>query len=179
MTNVLLIIWYIFYIIQSFMAYGTAYRFTKTGGDNGIALFGWMVAFGLAACVPGLGIYLWMSNKDKDIDWHPSDNRFAQYLNIKKCSYCFKEIRGEGNYCSYCGNKINEEKPIKEESDNEDDLRKKYKSLEDLIQDEKIIEGAKLMRRMYGDDAYYSYLKNKALELGLEDVEINDLEKLQ
>lgn len=49
---------------QAFMAYGTAYRLTKRGGDNGIALFGWWFVIGLASAVPGLGIYLWYKYKD-------------------------------------------------------------------------------------------------------------------
>jgi len=42
-----------------FLGYGTAYRLTKQGGDNGVSLYGWMIVTGLAAAVPGLGIYLW------------------------------------------------------------------------------------------------------------------------
>jgi len=49
-----------------FFGYGTAYRLTKNGGDNGVALFGWIVACGFAALVPGLGIYLWFKYKDAD-----------------------------------------------------------------------------------------------------------------
>ena len=60
----LLFLWYIMVLVQGFMAYGTAYRATKNGGDNGVALFGWFFLFGLAALVPGLGIYLWHQSKD-------------------------------------------------------------------------------------------------------------------
>jgi len=55
----LVIIWYIVIIVQGFMGIGTAYRLTKMGGDNGLALWGWMFVMELAAIVPGLGIYLW------------------------------------------------------------------------------------------------------------------------
>ena len=58
------IIWYVMVAIQMFLGYGTAYRLTKTGGDNGITLFGWIMVQGLAALVPGLGIYLWYKYKD-------------------------------------------------------------------------------------------------------------------
>jgi hypothetical protein len=51
--------WYIVTMVQGFMAYGTAYRLTRRGGDNGLALFGWLFVMGLAAAIPGLGIYLW------------------------------------------------------------------------------------------------------------------------
>ena len=62
--GLLFILWYIVAIVQMFMAYGTAYRLTKTGGDNGVALFGWMLLVGFAAMIPGLGIYLWIRYKD-------------------------------------------------------------------------------------------------------------------
>ena len=58
------IIWYIIVAVQLFMAYGTAYRLTKQGGDNGAALFGWFFIIDLASLIPGLGIYLWRKYKD-------------------------------------------------------------------------------------------------------------------
>ena len=58
-------LWWALTIVQTFMGYGTAYRLTKTGGDNGIALFGWMFVMSLAAIIPGLGIYLWYKYKDE------------------------------------------------------------------------------------------------------------------
>ena len=62
---VLFIAWYIVMIIQSILSYGTAYRHTKKGGDNGIALFGWMIVFGFASIVPGLGFYLWSKSREQ------------------------------------------------------------------------------------------------------------------
>ena len=55
---------WILIVVQSFLAYGTAYRLTKNGGDNGVALFGWFFVLSLAAMVPGLGIYLWFRYRD-------------------------------------------------------------------------------------------------------------------
>jgi len=60
----LLVIWWITWLLQMFFAYGTAYRLTRDGGDNGMALFGWMILMNLAAVIPGLGIYLWVKNRD-------------------------------------------------------------------------------------------------------------------
>lgn len=51
--------WGCCYWVQFFMGMGTAYLYTKRGGDNGVALCGWLLVFGCAATVPGLGIYLW------------------------------------------------------------------------------------------------------------------------
>ena len=62
----LLILWYIIVGIQSILSYGTAYRLTKNGGDNGVSLFGWFIVLNLASVIPGLGIYLWRRYKDED-----------------------------------------------------------------------------------------------------------------
>jgi hypothetical protein len=70
----ILLIWYIVYIVQAFFAYGTAYRYTKNGGDNGVALFGWLLLFGLASIIPGLGIYLWYKSKKEDEVNQSTDN---------------------------------------------------------------------------------------------------------
>jgi len=64
MGVLIFLIWYALYMVQLFMGYGTAYRQTKKGGDNGVALFGWMIVFMLAALIPGLGIYLWNQSKE-------------------------------------------------------------------------------------------------------------------
>ena len=61
---ILFIIWYFIVMVQLFFAYGTAYRLTKKGSDNGAALFGWFIAINLASMIPGLGIYLWFRHKD-------------------------------------------------------------------------------------------------------------------
>ena len=63
---ILYILWQIVNAIQLFLSYGTAYRLTKNGGDNGVSLFGWMLVMGLASLIPGLGIYLWVKYKDTD-----------------------------------------------------------------------------------------------------------------
>lgn len=57
-------LWYAIYVLQLFFSYGTAYRLTKRGGDNGVALYGWMLVMALASLIPGLGIYLWVKNKE-------------------------------------------------------------------------------------------------------------------
>jgi len=65
MGNFIYFLWIICTFVQTLMGYGTAYRFTKRGGDNGVALFGWMIVFSLAAMIPGLGIWLWVKYKDE------------------------------------------------------------------------------------------------------------------
>jgi hypothetical protein len=63
---IIAVIWYVLIIVQGFLAYGTAYRATKRGGDNGVALFGWMLVYGLAALIPYLGIYYYKKSKEWD-----------------------------------------------------------------------------------------------------------------
>ena len=58
------VLWYIVSVVQSFLAFGTAYRLTKNGGDNGVSLWGWMLVLGAVSWIPGLGIYLWFKFRD-------------------------------------------------------------------------------------------------------------------
>jgi len=51
-------------MIQAFLGFGTAYRLTKNGGDNGVSLFGWMFLMQLVSVIPGLGIYIYIRCKD-------------------------------------------------------------------------------------------------------------------
>lgn len=60
----LLILWQVITSVQVFLSYGTAYRLTKNGGDNGISLFGWMLVLNFASIVPGLGIFLWYKYRE-------------------------------------------------------------------------------------------------------------------
>jgi hypothetical protein len=63
-SMIFLILYYIITVVQGILAYGTTYRLTKNGGDNGVSLFGWTIVIGLASAVPGLGIYLWFRYRD-------------------------------------------------------------------------------------------------------------------
>ena len=64
MLITLLLLWYVIAIVQGILAYGTIYRLTKNGGDNGVALVGWFFVFSFVSIIPGLGIYLWFKNKN-------------------------------------------------------------------------------------------------------------------
>jgi len=55
----IIFLWYILYFVQLLLGYGTAYRLTRAGGDNGVALFGWMIVTALVALIPGAGIWMW------------------------------------------------------------------------------------------------------------------------
>ncbi|MCL2407891.1 MAG: hypothetical protein FWC95_08180 [Defluviitaleaceae bacterium] len=60
----ILFIYSIISMIQAFLGFGTAYRLTKNGGDNGVSLFGWMFLMQLVSVIPGLGIYIYIRCKD-------------------------------------------------------------------------------------------------------------------
>jgi hypothetical protein len=63
--SALLTIWYIVLIVQAILGVGTAYRATRKGGDNGVALFGWLFVFNsLVPLIPGLGFYFWNKSKE-------------------------------------------------------------------------------------------------------------------
>ena len=57
-------LWCSIIMVQSFFVYDLAYRYTKQGGDNGVALMGWLSAFGLATLVPGLILYYRIKSKE-------------------------------------------------------------------------------------------------------------------
>ncbi len=63
---VLYIVWYLIFFVQIFFSYGTAYRLTKKGGDNGVALFGWFLLLEIASIIPGLAIYFWIKTKNNN-----------------------------------------------------------------------------------------------------------------
>ena len=50
----------------------------------------------------------------------------------------------------------------------EDEKKMKYKTMEDILKDEEIIKKAKDIKRIYGEDVYESFLKEKAKELGIK-----------
>ncbi len=62
--SVIILLWQLTCILQGFFSYGTAYRLTKEGGDNGVALYGWLLVMSLASLIPGLGFYLWHKYRD-------------------------------------------------------------------------------------------------------------------
>ena len=117
---------YVFYVVQVIMAYGTAYRYTKRGGDNGVALFGWMLAFTFAALIPGLGIYLWRKSRKYDerysyqysgqettqnYNQYPSQHQQTypnQMPNLSSmCPSCNRVIDGTVfSSCPYCGHRF-------------------------------------------------------------------------
>lgn len=66
--DLLRFLWGCITFIQSFLAFGTAYRLTKRGGDNGVALWGWLFVHGIVAAIPGLGIYFWFKYRDTSND---------------------------------------------------------------------------------------------------------------
>lgn len=66
MIALIVLLWGVCYWVQTFFGFGTAYRYAKRGGDNGIVLFGWLCVFSFSAIVPGLGIYFWYKTRKEE-----------------------------------------------------------------------------------------------------------------
>ncbi|MCL2574951.1 MAG: hypothetical protein FWE33_00825 [Defluviitaleaceae bacterium] len=64
--EILMIVWWLVTIVQTFLNYGTAYRLTRDNGNNGASLFAWMLLLSFAALIPGLCIFLWWKFRDKE-----------------------------------------------------------------------------------------------------------------
>jgi hypothetical protein len=98
----------------------------------------------------------------------------------KKCPFCAENIKNEAKICPHCGKNIQqyeddnriklEEEKIKKETE----MKEKFKNVEDLFNDANIMAEAKNLRRLYGKGVYISHLKNKAKELGLGDIDLNE-----
>jgi len=121
-----IVLWQISVVVQAILNYGTAYRLTKAGGDNGLTLFGWFFLLGLAALIPGLGFYLWLKYKDSDIyqpystdnndgntihqtpswakDPDPKDFVFVEDSDEDiSCPRCSTKQRADRDFCIQCG----------------------------------------------------------------------------
>lgn len=92
----LFVIWWIITVLQGFFGYGTAYRLTRDGGDNGVSLFGWLILMGLAALIPGLGFYLWHKSRDWDTGgtYHSSREKPKFMTNDDYADYDNNELKG-------------------------------------------------------------------------------------
>jgi len=108
-----LILWQIIIFVQMIFSYGTAYRLTKNGGDNGVALYGWILLMSLASAVPGLGIYLWHKYRDADAGTQYDNERayVPRYsanvtpVEQQNCSRCARSYDHDRISCPHCGNR--------------------------------------------------------------------------
>ena len=113
---------------------------------------------------PKCGQILYKENRDKSIK-----GQLEKYN--EKCPYCFNKVDFCLKYCPHCGKNIHDYK-------NESIINERYKKVEDLFNDEIFMKEAKEIRRIYGKVLYISYLKSKAKEFGIGEIEIdkNDIE---
>ena len=109
-------------------------------------------------------------------------------VDMKNCPFCAENIKDKAKICPHCNRNIeeyeNELKNKEEENKRKREQEQKEKiavflngkgvnNILDLF-DEKTIEDAKNLRRIHGKSMYISHLKNKAKELGLGDIDINE-----
>jgi len=103
---VFLVLWYILSFVQIILSYGTAYRLAKTGGDNGVSLYGWLFVMSLASAIPGLGIYLWNKYRYIDVEMQYNGGQLSgSKLSVEqqKCSKCSQLYDYDMSSCPHCG----------------------------------------------------------------------------
>jgi len=99
----ILILWQITILIQVIFSYGTAYRLAKTGGDNGVSLFGWLWLMQLASLIPGLGIYLWFKYRDADYGYNDYEQQQTHQLSTRReCLNCGTDYDSSIFPCPNC-----------------------------------------------------------------------------
>ena len=96
---IILFAWYVVWIVQAILGYGTAYRKTKAGGDSGVALFGWMIVFcSLVPIVPGLGFYFWKKSKNEPTQSIPQYAQYQQQPGYQQGQYQQQYQQQPGQY---------------------------------------------------------------------------------
>jgi len=186
----IVILWYIVYLVQFFLNYGTAYRLTKYGGDNGLSLWGWFFVLSLASIIPGLGVYLWFKYTEENMSTgYDNDDRVTSLSNelreaknqinmlkadVKTCSACDTKITKDSIFCKSCGVNLQER-----EEELANARRKRIEEgggdpLDMIFEDEGYMKLAKGLRRIYGKDAYIEELKRKVEQLGFDKNDIPD-----
>ena len=173
----LYIVWYGFIIAQSYLAYGTAYRQTKANGDNGVALWGWLIVYNLAALIPGLGIYHWKKSRElEELETYDhNEQRLMQQrkeeLDKKDCPFCAEQINKKAAFCEFCGGNVGE-------WEEEDKKRKREKFEKEgfaiLFDDEELMKQANNIKQIHGELTYIDYLKEKAKERGMGDIDLTE-----
>jgi predicted amidophosphoribosyltransferase len=86
----------------------------------------------------------------------------------KKCPFCANYIKKEAVVCQFCGRDLPHKEPAE-----------KNKLIEEIFKEHpEVLEKTNEAMEKYGKGTYISYLKDKAKELGLGDIDVseNDIE---
>jgi len=79
--QIFLVLWYICTFVQTLLGFGSAYRFTKNGGDNGVILFLMLLVMCLVALIPGLGFYIWGKSLESEDDSGNYNSNYSSNYN--------------------------------------------------------------------------------------------------
>ena len=119
---------------------------------------------------------------------------YGNRQNTEKCPNCQSEINKEVNICKHCGENIQEynENQAKIKEDEKKNGEKKlsekkdkieiYLNSKNFIEIEKILnmenfkQKARELLNVYGKSAYISYVKSWLKELGLDDIDFNEID---
>ena len=63
LLGLVMVAWGLIYLIQQFVAFASAWYKIKRDNAGAMAYIGWLIAYGFAALVPGLGFYIFKKNK--------------------------------------------------------------------------------------------------------------------
>ena len=109
-----------------------------------------------------------------------NDDSNISSVEIKNCPFCAEKIKDKAKICPHCNKNIEEyENELKQKTEEikkqkEKEIKEKFRNIEDIFNDENIMAEAKNLRRIYGKGMYISHLKNKAKELGLGEIDLNE-----
>ena len=128
------------------------------------------------------GVKAWTDLQKKRYEEEPVPALESKEPSTKKCAFCGEEIPSDAMFCQFCGGNIGEKEEADQRQKQQEEeayKRRKRQEFEEkglniLFDDAKVMEEANMYRRFYSKKACVSYLKSKAKEFGLGDIELTE-----